>query len=352
MESSKSQEDWTDSYRRLHHNYTAYCNKIQALIGEIIQSAGVDIVQIDGRAKDVASFSEKLKRKKGKYVDPLAEVTDLVGLRVITYYMEDVDKVADLIADEFNVIEEHSGDKASELADDQFGYASFHLIFELADSRKTLPEWRAFANYRAEIQIRTALQHAWAAVNHKIDYKKPHEVPRGLRRRLFRLSALFELADEEFSNIREESRQISEDYARVVVSGDYDIDVNANSLSAWISVDPLIQDLLSMAQTAGYPYMEERDQAESDRTRLASTLDSYSIDNLSTLVNVLKKSTDRVPQILAALNDEDHEDNGFTSPEDLVLQLFLVLKKAETDAWGDLYASHLEHFEKAKSIAP
>ncbi|MEU6448434.1 RelA/SpoT domain-containing protein [Streptomyces sp. NPDC046979] len=349
---SKSQEYWTDSYGRMHHNYVAYCKKLQELIGEVIQSAGIDIVQIDGRAKDVASFSEKMNRKKGKYEDPLAEITDLVGLRVITYYIEDVDEVAELIYREFKVLEEHSGDKASELADDQFGYTSFHLIFELADSRKPLPEWRAFADFRAEIQIRTALQHAWAAVNHKIDYKKSHEVPRQLRRRLFRLSALFELADEEFSHIKEESRKISEDYARIVVSGDYDIDVNANSLSAWISVDPLIQDLLGKAQAVGYPLMGKSDQTEFDRTRLASTLDSYSINKLSALVEVLQESIEHVPEILAALNDEQSEDNGFTTPEDLVLQLFLVLNKAESGEWSDFYTSHGENFEQAKNLVP
>ncbi|GAP53239.1 GTP pyrophosphokinase [Streptomyces azureus] len=348
------QASWTESYSRLRPTYTEYCRKLKELIETIIYSADVDVVQIDGRVKDVDSFAEKLTRKAGKYTDPLKEVTDLVGIRVITYYMEDVNEVADLIRNEFHVLEEHSVDKAAELADDQFGYSSFHLIFELGDSRKSLPEWRAFENYRAEIQIRTALQHAWAAVNHKIEYKKAHEVPRELRRKLFRLSALFELADEEFSNIKQEGLELSRMYTRVVGGGDYDVEINADSIAAWISVDPLVQDLLMRAKDAGYPRIDEggSSQAAFDRTRLTEALDAYSIGKLSSLVDTLRDADEHIAPALRALSNEGIENNGFTSPEDLILQLLLVLQKADGGEWSDLYTSHLEEFENAKRLLP
>jgi putative GTP pyrophosphokinase len=62
---------------------------------------------------------------------------------------------------------------------------------------------KQYADIRAEIQVRTALQHAWSAVHHKLEYKSSTEAPPELRRRLFRLSALFELADEQFSELRD-----------------------------------------------------------------------------------------------------------------------------------------------------
>jgi putative GTP pyrophosphokinase len=178
--------------------------------------------------------SEKIKRKGGKYADPLRDMTDLVGLRVITYYQEDVEKVGELIRAAFSVDEENSVDKSSDLAPDRFGYASIHYVVSLGADRAELGEWRIFKGTRAEIQVRTVLQHAWAAVNHKLDYKSEGEIPDVLQRRLFRLSALFELADEQFSSIKDARREISESYTTVVKDGNFDLPLNLTSFTAYV----------------------------------------------------------------------------------------------------------------------
>ena len=56
--------------------------------------------------------------------------------------------------------------------------------------RRRLAEWKPCAGLRAKIQVRPSLQFAWSAVNHKLNYKSPTEVPRKLQRRMFQLSAL------------------------------------------------------------------------------------------------------------------------------------------------------------------
>jgi hypothetical protein len=63
---------------------------------------------------------------------------------------------------------------------------------------------------KAEIQIRSILQHAWAEIEHDLGYKSKYSIPFNLRRRFSRLSGLLELADEEFNNLRAELRKYKE----------------------------------------------------------------------------------------------------------------------------------------------
>ena len=118
---------------------------------------------------------------------------------------------------------------------DRFGYLSIHYVVRLKEERAKLTEWQAFAPLRAEIQIRTVLQHAWAAIDHRFRYKTTTEIPTHLRRKLFRLSALLELADEEFLNLKRLKEQAARDYANQVEAGELDMELNLTSLAAYFS---------------------------------------------------------------------------------------------------------------------
>jgi len=83
----------------------------------------------------------------------------------------------------------------------------------MSDARRDLSEWTAFRDKRAEVQIRTATQHAWAAVDHRLTYKSNHEIPRELQRRFARLSAILELADDQFSQLRQEHDALEARYS-------------------------------------------------------------------------------------------------------------------------------------------
>ena len=163
-----SPDEWGDRYRARRATYESMTTRLRALIADLINDAGLDVIQVDGRAKTVDSFVEKIGRKGKKYEDPFADMTDLVGLRIITYYHEDVARIGEILKGEFKIDEKNSVDKIAGLAADRFGYLSVHYIVSLSPARRQLAEWRQYAGIRAEIQVRTALQHAWAAVQHKI----------------------------------------------------------------------------------------------------------------------------------------------------------------------------------------
>lgn len=92
--------------------YESFSVRLGSLLKDLLHDVGVDTAQIEARAKDVESFAEKVKRPGKDYGDPMHQITDLVGIRVVTYYLEDVDRVGKLIRDEFEVDHENSGDKS------------------------------------------------------------------------------------------------------------------------------------------------------------------------------------------------------------------------------------------------
>lgn len=133
-------------------------------------------------------------------------ITDLVGLRVICLYSSDIPLVRNVLADGFDVIDETDKTQALEAHESVFGYKGLHLDLRLLGNRSTLPEYRRFKDLRFEVQIRTIVQDAWSVLDHKIKYKR--NIPHELKRRINRLAALFELADQEFLNIRDETRRL------------------------------------------------------------------------------------------------------------------------------------------------
>lgn len=161
------------------------------------------VVATTARVKDFDSFYEKANRLVDgsfKYPDPMREIRDLVGLRVVVIAQRHVGEVCELIRKSLDVVEEE--DKAAKLLQSgQLGYESYHLICRLGDKRAGLAEYEGLCGCLCEIQVRTALQHAWAENEHRIQYKKSKEPE--LTKRFLRLAAAVSAADEEFDRIYE-----------------------------------------------------------------------------------------------------------------------------------------------------
>jgi ppGpp synthetase/RelA/SpoT-type nucleotidyltranferase len=175
-----------------------------------------------------------LKQPGRTFSDPLLEITDLAGLRIILHYQDDVDAVVNLVESEFVVHAEHSSDKRETMAVDQFGYLSVHLVASLSPSRVNLSEYSVFKDLFIEIQIRTVLQHAWAAISHALDYKRVEAVPKAFRRKLIRLSGLLELADEQFSDLRRSRLDLAADLQERFTEKDFLVDLDTVSVEQYL----------------------------------------------------------------------------------------------------------------------
>jgi putative GTP pyrophosphokinase len=204
-------------YERTHQQYVGGARKLEALINELIgEEEGINYLSATARAKDPESFLAKASKphpddpSKPKYDDPLSQITDLVAARVITFLVEAVDRVCEVIESEFEIVE-HTDMGAHVRAQGAFGYASKHYLVRLNANRRELPEYSVLKNLTMEIQVRTAVQHAWAEFEHDIRYKldiPPDRKPE-FDRRFLLAAALMELADNEFAAIDKMYRELA-----------------------------------------------------------------------------------------------------------------------------------------------
>ena len=214
--------------------------KVKATLEKVFKKSGLIVAAIESRVKTEESLAGKLELKGSKYAS-LADITDIVGVRVITFYIDDVDKVASAVERLFKVDWENSVDKRKIHEIDSFGYMSLHYICSMDGF-----------TYRFEIQMRTVLQHAWANMNHDTGYKSGVEIPLEYRRSLSRLSGLLELADEQFSEIRADLADYRRRIQALVASGNLsEVPLDGDSFRSFLNTrpfDPLNRRIASMNQ--------------------------------------------------------------------------------------------------------
>ncbi|MGO4600760.1 helix-turn-helix domain-containing protein [Terrabacter sp. 2YAF2] len=177
------------------------------MVTGLLDDAGINYLSVSGRTKSVASFASKAERRDENgllYPDPLVDITDQIGVRVITYVHDDVAAVAELLAEELAVLDDRDMGLETARAG-RFGYASRHQLVSVDASRTVRPAYEPLRRRSASVQIRTVLQHAWAEFEHDIRYKGtvPEEHAHELDRRFTLAAGLIELADREFSAIRD-----------------------------------------------------------------------------------------------------------------------------------------------------
>ena len=209
--------------------YQQFTQEVEHLLKNLISNKNIDYNAITCRLKDRKSLSEKIDRKNGKY-NSLKDLTDIAGVRVITYYAEDVDKVADIVEHEFKVDHDNSIDKGKALEPDRFGYCSVHYVVEMSDKRLELSEYQSFSRLKCEIQIRSVLQHAWAEIEHDLGYKSEIAIPKTVRRGFSRLAGLLEIADKEFQDIRRSLSNYESEVPKIIENNE-DVEIDAVLLS-------------------------------------------------------------------------------------------------------------------------
>lgn len=229
-----------DSKCRLYQNFAL---EIEHQLKNILGAEGIIYNAVTSRLKDRESLSKKIDRKNDKYAS-LSDVTDVAGVRIITYYTKDVDKVAEIVEREFTVDRENSIDKRKSLEPDRFGYCSVHYVVEMSQERLKFREYQAFEGLKCEIQIRSVLQHAWAEIEHDLGYKSEIAIPKGIRRNFSRLAGLLEIADKEFQEIRSFLWSYQNEAAEKIMSGGFqDAEIDAVLLKAIITTNPDVEEL-------------------------------------------------------------------------------------------------------------
>lgn len=206
---TKFREFHTSSHQLLEDAKDSFIALINALL---IHAGSIDISKIEGRVKDreecIKKFNLKYRTDLESSSTPYTireHITDLIGLRVVCLYEDDIEKIEQCLSEHLVVVERTDKISQVENTEGSFGYKGLHLDLRLNEERKALPEYSKYSEYRFEVQIRTIIQDSWSVLDHKIKYKK--SIPTRLKRRINTLAALFELADREFREIRDSTAQ-------------------------------------------------------------------------------------------------------------------------------------------------
>lgn len=164
-----------------------YLKPLAKELESYLENLLVDSPRIDSiraRAKDVARFLGKASKKENsklKYSDPLKQIQDQIGARIITFYLDDVDRVSKIIEDYFAPIEAKRIIPDSE---SEFGYEGKHYILfipeDILDDKTKNNDIPKFF----ELQIKTLYQHAWSEANHDLGYKPDSELEPDEKRRI------------------------------------------------------------------------------------------------------------------------------------------------------------------------
>ena len=244
-------QDWAraqiEAYRQVSPRYARAAQVLQLVLEQATQQLGAQAI-IQTRPKTIPSFAEKAIRKKkaGRYSDPLTRMTDLCGARVITQTLDEVRSVAAFIETHFSVDAENSVDVSQRLKPSEFGYRSIHYIvqfqrgaFPCAPVPVEIPEELypdAACPMKAEIQVRTLLEHAWAGFVHDRVYKGAFTIPAKWERELAVLAGMLEQTDQSFARIQSGLRTYAASYGAYL--NDDQLKEESEILEAVLSCDP------------------------------------------------------------------------------------------------------------------
>ncbi len=164
---------------------------------------------VTAREKDPLRLQKKVEREPGKYANPLTDVTDLAGARVIVYYPSEVSKAVNVVEKTFLVTNRENiiGEK-KESDPTNFVYCLPSMIVQLAPDQEKLSHLSSFAKMKCEVQLRTVMEHAWAEVEHELVYEGTKHVPAQIKRRFAELQAMVENIDQQFEALRRETASL------------------------------------------------------------------------------------------------------------------------------------------------
>ncbi|TKB28577.1 (p)ppGpp synthetase [Desulfopila sp. IMCC35006] len=210
----QEKQAFRDFYEKNRKHLFAAKNIYVRLITSLIKRLGIDeVTKIEGRVKDKEECIKKFTRKYQNRLEVDEQpyeirffISDLIGIRIVCLYEDQIAQLSEMLQQHFRILDITDKISSVERTEELFGYKGLHMDLALNDEMASLPKYRPYADNFFEVQIRSLIQDAWSVLDHKIKYKK--SIPIDLKRRINILSALFELADREFKEIRNATREL------------------------------------------------------------------------------------------------------------------------------------------------
>lgn len=304
-----SVEEIIEIYNPLQPLYKKLAEEVKYVIDQKIEEQKIKISTLPCREKLIASLVKKLETKY--YNDPLNEITDFAGVRVVCYYEPDIEPIKKIVQENF-IIHEHI-DKTHDLGVAKMGYHGSHFIVSLG-KHYAGARYEGIKNLKCEIQLRTVLQDAWAMISHHLVYKEEFSIPNRVRRDLNNVASLLEIAQGIFDSMREKRHSyISEIHKKEETTIDFlSQPVDYETLYAytrWKYKDLVVSDnwhnrLLADLNLQKHPTLKEIDDAVE---RAQGAIKEYHKEN----PDWFKYGTDYITKSLGFADKEFREKHAF-----------------------------------------
>lgn len=291
--------------------YSEFTKKTERLIRELLKEKNLKYNSITSRIKGKSKLHEKLIRPDKYYLD-LKEVTDIAGIRIITYFSDEIDTIAKVMRDEFEIDWKHSVDKRVSIEPDRFGYISLHYIAKIKKSRLELTEYQRFQDCKIEIQMRSILQHAWAENEHDIGYKTKESIPKNTRRSFSRLAGLLEIADSEFIRIRSDLQEYEKIIPSLIIETPKLVLIDKVSLYIYIKNSNLVNGLdIKISNATKIQIVKDENNLHLFIDNLINKLEYVGLKNIDDINSSLYEFGDVIVDITAQVagiwDDESRE---------------------------------------------
>ncbi len=328
----QNKKDILKTYDSQLESYKETASTLENHISELLSSKGVKCHLIEKRVKERKSLEDKLDRKS---YDSLNEIPDIIGIRIIVYYQNDMEKIKSVLESQFSIDKDQSESKITFKKDNEFGYLSDHYVFP-------------YEGVNVEIQVRTVLQHAWASISHEIQYKTQTDIPSVLTRKLNRLAGLFELVDEQFLLLKEESEKYIKELEEIDSASEIESEkfkeINYDTLRFFIfKQDRILGQFVSELNDSNrrlkikvstlnmgqFSYKEEQ-QLNINIPIITSLLKRLNLNSINDVLGLMHKKKQEIFEKITNISNECLTENVELSlPQVLILMLSLLLEKQE-----------------------
>lgn len=189
-------------WREILAPYQLAVDELEVKFNHIIdehRSAGLysPIELVSGRVKKISSILDKMQKKNISIEEIEDRISDIAGIRIICQFVEDIDKVVEIIHKRTDMEVMSEKDYINNMKES--GYRSYHMIIYYdvytLDGTKRI---------QAEIQIRTMAMNFWATIEHSLQYKYKGNMPEHIKVKLASASQAIIQLDKEMSSVRDE----------------------------------------------------------------------------------------------------------------------------------------------------
>lgn len=198
-----SARDLRSEYAAVFPDYERLASRIQQLLRSRLDAAGLRVIEVAARAKEPDSFVMKAMRKG--YADPMQAIGDKAGVRLVLPFGRDRERVLEVCKEVLVLTDPEN--KGELLGSERVGYLGWHYSARICPEVLDIDQ-SDLKDLKAELQIHTKAESAWATAAHDSLYKAVVDVPNETARRLVRLAALAEIFDDQVEQFLVELHQL------------------------------------------------------------------------------------------------------------------------------------------------